>query len=192
MNARTCRQCGVQFSASHPRKVFCDRRCLSRWHGERRSRDRRLTEADHTRRAARGIRRLGGSYATTCLECQSEFEYVVAQGRRPQLCSATCKGRRRRRLELREKYGIELEHYESLWESQTGVCAICSGNLLRGSDKYAAVDHDHQTGQVRGLLCHRCNLALGQFNDDPKLLTLALQYVTATPLRPMNDNRKAG
>jgi hypothetical protein len=66
--------------------------------------------------------------------------------------------------QLRRKYGITIKHYEALLKAQKGVCAIChqvetrrqQGRLTR-----LAVDHDHKTGRVRGLLCTRCNHALG-------------------------------
>lgn len=68
---------------------------------------------------------------------------------------------------LRANFGITPEDYDRMWESQGGVCAIC---CLEGSGRLAgrlmAVDHDHTTGKVRGLLCQRCNHAVGLLHDD--------------------------
>lgn len=70
----------------------------------------------------------------------------------------------------------------ALYEKQGRRCAI-SGIPLRlekGEDsgtKYAVVDHDHKTGQVRGLLCPRINVAIGIFNDDPELLRKTADYI---------------
>jgi len=57
---------------------------------------------------------------------------------------------------------------------QNGVCAICSGV---SKNKSLAVDHNHVTGIVRGLLCDRCNRGLGNFQDSPKYFRRALEYL---------------
>jgi hypothetical protein len=54
------------------------------------------------------------------------------------------------------RYGLTIARYEEMLEGQRGVCAICDG-LPSGKNKSLCVDHDHETGAVRGLLCHRCN-----------------------------------
>ncbi len=72
------------------------------------------------------------------------------------------------------QYGITLTEYEARLKSQNGVCAICGG-----TDKTnLAIDHCHATGNVRGLLCHQCNRALGGFKDDPSILANAIKYLT--------------
>lgn len=67
------------------------------------------------------------------------------------------------------KYGITPEDYDILFEQQGGVCAAC-GQPETHKNQYGvcrlAVDHDHETGEVRGLLCGRCNRALGLLNDE--------------------------
>lgn len=73
------------------------------------------------------------------------------------------------------KYGITKQNYLTLWQAQGGLCSICETPL--GVDKRPAVDHDHVTGKVRGLLCSKCNTGLGQFNDNPDLLLLACDYL---------------
>lgn len=81
---------------------------------------------------------------------------------------------KRREYHLKTTYGLTLLDYEGLVSSQKGRCAICRrpNNALR-------VDHDHKTGQVRGLLCGKCNTALGGFNDSVVLLEHALSYLSA-------------
>lgn len=69
-------------------------------------------------------------------------------------------------------YGLSLEDWHELLDKQNGVCAICGESF----DKLC-VDHDHKTGQVRGLLCDKCNKGLGQFNDDVNKLARAIQYL---------------
>lgn len=65
--------------------------------------------------------------------------------------------------------------YDQLYAQQGGVCGICrkSGN---GRHRLCG-DHDHVTKQIRGLLCHRCNTAIGLFLDDPELLQAAIHYL---------------
>lgn len=74
-----------------------------------------------------------------------------------------------------------------MWDEQLGCCAICKGDLLRSGDKYAPVDHCHVTGRARSLLCIRCNLGIGQFNDDPELLGAAIQYLKSHSLKEVQS-----
>ena len=76
---------------------------------------------------------------------------------------------------LRNKYGLSVEDYAMLFESCGGKCAIC-GTTQFGT-KRPHVDHDHETGKVRGLLCSRCNLGIGYFGDSPELLLEAAAYL---------------
>jgi len=73
------------------------------------------------------------------------------------------------------KFGITPEQYAQLLVEQEHVCAICKGSDSSG--RALAVDHDHTTGEIRGLLCSRCNPGLGQFQDDPTLLQAAIDYL---------------
>ncbi len=80
-----------------------------------------------------------------------------------------------RRSHLKRKYGITPEEYDELLAEQGGGCGIC-GRLPR-DDISLHVDHDHATGAIRGLLCFRCNNALGDFEDDYERLTAAVRYL---------------
>ena len=82
----------------------------------------------------------------------------------------------RRRSHLRKYYGLTLEQYDALLASQGGCCAICE-NPKPEAEKSWHVDHDHQSGKVRGLLCGACNRGLGHFKDNPNLLLAAADYV---------------
>ena len=77
---------------------------------------------------------------------------------------------------LRIGYDLTLEQYNVILKRQKGVCAICENPCPTG--RSLAVDHDHVTGMVRGLLCTNCNNGLGRFQDDKKLLTKAIKYLT--------------
>lgn len=84
----------------------------------------------------------------------------------------------KRKAHLKWKYGITPEQYDKMLATQGGVCAICmkDGSDSRGYSMH--VDHCHDTGKVRGLLCHRCNTALGNLGS-PELLIAALRYLEA-------------
>ena len=75
-----------------------------------------------------------------------------------------------------KKYGITLGMYNAMLVEQSNKCAICKHDQIAGW--YLSVDHDHVTGQVRGLLCYRCNSALGFLREDPILLSRALEYLS--------------
>jgi hypothetical protein len=90
-----------------------------------------------------------------------------------------------RACNLRTKYGLSIDAYASLLKSQKGRCAVC-GTLDPQSRNGAnrpgefAVDHDHETGEIRGLLCNPCNTGLGLFKEDPKRLKKAARYLLQT------------
>jgi hypothetical protein len=71
------------------------------------------------------------------------------------------------------KYGITKEDFDKLFKTQEGKCPICITELK----EEIHIDHDHLTGQVRGILCGKCNKGLGQFNDDIESLTNAIKYL---------------
>lgn len=70
--------------------------------------------------------------------------------------------------------GITIADYDALFEEQNGVCAICGGT---NNTKALAIDHDHETGYIRGLLCDCCNLGIGHFRDNIELLRNAIRYL---------------
>lgn len=88
---------------------------------------------------------------------------------------------RKRANRLVRKYGLTREEYLALHVAQGGVCAICGrAETMRSSGdgvRELAVDHDHETGRVRALLCASCNAGLGHFRDAPALLTAASRYL---------------
>lgn len=180
---RNCRACTAEFTTTHSRKVFCDQTCKSRWHDEHRDTALRSTQRRTRHATVRTVARptrVGDTLQVGCLECLEPFTYEIGtgRGRRPQLCSDECRRSRRRRLEIVDKYGVTLEQYNETWERQGGRCGICkTQDLVRPGDMFAPVDHCHATGRFRGLLCVECNLALGQFHDDPGRLIQALRYL---------------
>ncbi len=90
---------------------------------------------------------------------------------------ATPEGKRANKNQrLQAQFGITLEDFEELLRLQGGRCAICATKESGGSGTFH-VDHDHETGNVRGLLCNTCNLMLGHAKDDSWILTRAIEYL---------------
>ena len=81
-----------------------------------------------------------------------------------------------RKAHLQTTYGLTLEDYDYMLENQNEGCAIC-GTKDTGKWKHFCVDHNHKTGEVRGLLCHKCNLGLGALNDDLDIIKKAIVYL---------------
>jgi hypothetical protein len=86
----------------------------------------------------------------------------------------------RRRLLMKE-YGIALEDYEGILSAQGGRCAICRAapGERGGKNMALAVDHCHRTGRIRGLLCYRCNSAIGLVSEDVGILARCIEYIKA-------------
>lgn len=80
---------------------------------------------------------------------------------------------RSRAYELKHYYGITQVDYDSMLEKQGGVCAICKTK----PEKNLAVDHCHDSKTVRGLLCRRCNSAIGLFDEDLTKMNAAMDYI---------------
>jgi hypothetical protein len=79
---------------------------------------------------------------------------------------------------LKKQFGISLEDYERMAKEQEGLCAICGKKQQEGIRRLA-VDHNHKTKKVRGLLCWGCNGALGKFGDSIEMLKKAIEYLEA-------------
>lgn len=88
----------------------------------------------------------------------------------------------RQKYLLKYTYNISLEDYNTLFNKQNGKCAVClkeetSLDNRGNSIKKLAVDHCHSTGKVRGLLCNRCNTALGLLKEDKEIVNNILNYL---------------
>jgi hypothetical protein len=114
-----------------------------------------------------------GSWCKKCLIAQT------AEKRKDPVQKELWKEYGRRSL-LKNRYGITANEYDLMVSEQNGKCAICNTNTAggRGAGSRLAVDHDHTTGQVRGLLCSMCNQGIGMFKDDTELLRKAIDYLS--------------
>lgn len=98
-----------------------------------------------------------------CKRCHND-QTIAAERRRAPEWRFTAK--------LRREYGLTLEQYLEMLADQGGACAICGTAMA-----CPYVDHDHETGAVRGLLCLNCNTGLGQFKDSENVLEAAAAYL---------------
>jgi hypothetical protein len=81
---------------------------------------------------------------------------------------------------LKKSYGISLERFKEMSESQNGVCAICGKSekrKIRGKITALSIDHCHESGKIRGLLCSDCNRGIGILGDSPERLRAAADYI---------------
>jgi hypothetical protein len=125
---------------------------------------------------------------TRCRECSAAAmnayrtahpDRVAASKRRTHLKHYKTKGRAYR---LKAKYGLTAAEYQELFDAQDGRCAICgeraSGRANNGAvHTELSVDHDHETGRVRALLCANCNKGLGCLGDDADRVQAAADYL---------------
>lgn len=89
----------------------------------------------------------------------------------------TCK-RCRKDIYRRSKYGIGNIEWEEIYNNQEKKCAICKQQFNKESE--AQVDHNHESGQVRGLLCRSCNLGIGHIKENPVFLLSSCKYLLST------------
>jgi uncharacterized protein YbaR (Trm112 family) len=106
-----------------------------------------------------------------CRSCRNAYSREARK--RAKVSNPERIAREKRRARVRS-YGISPEQYDELKMRQGGRCAICGAQPQRELD----IDHCHLTGRVRGLLCNRCNKALGIMDDSAMLLSSAVQYLT--------------
>jgi hypothetical protein len=138
---------------------------------------KRCSKCHKTKKRTSFYKRASGTFRKECKQCRIEAAAKWAK-RNQQIVTKVRKAFHRRNpiwqknYDLKRNYDITIGIYEQLLFEQDLVCAICrriSGTLH--------VDHDHQTGEVRGLLCTKCNLGIGCFVDDPERLLAAAIYL---------------
>jgi len=86
---------------------------------------------------------------------------------------------------MKSRYGITPAKYASMLKHQQGCCKICAVQF--SSEASPCIDHCHDTGKVRGLLCSRCNVGLGYFGDSPDILRRSITYIEGTKMKPTQN-----
>ncbi len=114
---------------------------------------------------------------TQCKSCRTEYNKSPAARASKASYDKTEKGKSNYiRRDLKRNYGMTLEQFNNLlWDQGTG-CAVCGSKDPKGQGRFH-VDHCHTTGRVRGLLCHHCNLGIGNLKDSIEILDKAKAYL---------------
>jgi predicted nucleic acid-binding Zn ribbon protein len=166
----SCAWCDAEIVQVRSDQRFCSAKCADTWHNER-TRVRTL-------RAKKAVPRF-------CEECGGQIS--ANRSMQAIYCSPECttlaqatttpkKSRVTGDYNREYLYGLTPEQYAVMLADQEDRCAICRVDLPGGKGGWH-VDHDHGTGRIRGLLCHRCNLGLGNFQDDANRLQAAYDYL---------------
>jgi hypothetical protein len=168
---RPCKK-GCGYPALKGRQ-FCEWHALMRLSSDEQAAaaNRRLLKVPEGARQSRVSVKFWPEGERWCSGCQSFVPTFYCSGSRCKACSSTASHAKR----LETLYGIDATEYRRIMAKQGGRCAICR-NKPR-SIRFA-VDHDHQTGEVRGILCKRCNHdLLGGGHDDVEVLFRAIEYL---------------
>ena len=159
--------------------------CLCEWTtDEPTKRGIRAAYAEHLAEAR-------ASHVVTCRDCGRQRTPREMSRSKPSICK-TCSTartrawaeanpdeweRHRRKSYLKQKYGITPERYDDMLAAQGGVCAVCGTPPEDPRGYRMHVDHCHDTGRVRGILCGSCNRGMGNFGDDIARLEAAIRYL---------------
>lgn len=142
-----------------------------------------------------------GGFRHQCKACRSAYQRaynktdrakVLVKVRGPQAQKRRSQKRRAhggRELDLKSKYGMTQVQFEAVLTEQGGCCAICRTSNPRGRYNRFHVDHCHETGGIRGLLCHKCNMALGIFGDTLQGVMRVVAYLERPSLHMLNANQ---
>jgi hypothetical protein len=144
---------------------------MSRTNSQKEAKEKGLTHYISQRSCPKcgGYQRYAVSGRCSNLECRRKVE---AEWRRKNPDKVQQRNRKRKM----GYYGLSVDDFDTLMESQNNCCAICKKTCITG--RSLSIDHDHNTNKVRGLLCNKCNQGLGFFNDSIDLLQGAMIYLT--------------
>jgi len=109
-------------------------------------------------------------YRYACKDCEAPRFKKYREDNQEKISSSRLKWNRKR------SYNFPPELFDERFNEQGKICAICKSPNANGRGTFHA-DHNHQTNQPRGILCHNCNVALGNFKDNPELLQAAIEYL---------------
>jgi hypothetical protein len=158
----TCLYCGEEFpnpARRGPDRKFCSPHHKAKWWQEEKRRQQELADPRRCAKCGGTVAHLTG--LPVCSKCRVDDR---ERGYR-------------RAVSLKSLYGLTQDDYDQLLELQYGRCAICRTDKPGGGAGRWHIDHDHETGHVRGLLCNGCNVGIGFLQEDPEILMAAARYV---------------
>ncbi len=150
---KNCKICLVEFTPISNNQKYCDK----------------------CRKQANNLKRI--AYYQNNRQKYAIFEERYRQQNRQKIRDYHRQNRQKiRETTLKRRYDITIASYNKMFQEQNGRCGIC-GRHQSGLKRNLCVDHNHESGRIRGLLCHRCNTAIGMLEDDTKILQKATKYL---------------
>lgn len=160
----TCQFCGKEFTttyslASRPSgpPKFCNQDCYRAYRTSTKKNRLRKPATCHPDRPHVGLGLCGPCYGQQHRKTHKE-DYLLSA----------------RRYNLKKSYGLSEEDYHKMYDSQQGICPICESHFERW---FLGVDHSHETGKIRDLLCQQCNSGLGCYQDSVETMKKAVAYL---------------
>jgi hypothetical protein len=177
--ARSCRVCYLTDERVHPKRL-----CSCGGRKAKRSENCRKCWLQSRADEALRLRQQPERCCTKCRNILPVADFVKDGEQRTARCKTCQRAFRKTRAgfwiklrhRLRKQFGITVDDYMTLWNLQGGRCAVCF-ERLELHDKDTHLDHCHSSGQIRGLLCRRCNHAAGFANDSPSTLRRLAAYL---------------
>lgn len=182
---KTCNLCGVKYKSPTSLSRFCSDKCSQRAKylknrspeivtGKKMALRGKPQSPEHIKKRMDSAINALKSNPRNCVKCNEEY---IPTSPAQKYCSGRCWQAVNRKPRSNRLYYNKVE-YDKFYQLQNGKCAICgveSGSGNRG-DKLA-LDHCHSTQKLRGLLCHRCNTAIGLFKDNTQIIESAIKYL---------------
>lgn len=173
---RDCEECPAKIEARRANKRLCDD-CIKRHNRERNKANYQPVRHSLTCQKCGDpfeSARLEAQYCPPCRQevaSQQRREWLDRDGNRERR-NQNSKDNRYSRAHSLKQYGLTLDEWDRMVEAVDGKCEICGH-----ADEALCVDHDHETGRIRGVLCRSCNRAIGQLGDSAEHLRRALEYL---------------
>ena len=187
LTEKECPRCFKNFFPKHPRTVYCGSNICNKINWQQQYKKNSATYNRQTKLPKKN-----------CVICHKEFQPYSLSNKG--VCgNIDCRYEQRkiynnihrgrmgkaagRKSKIMWNYGLTIEQIEQIEKDQNHCCKICgkheslNGKDKRGNRKKLSIDHDHTTGQIRGMLCTDCNTALGQFCDNIDVLQKAIVYI---------------
>jgi uncharacterized OB-fold protein len=185
-----CVSCGTTFFPSNVSQKYCHRACASKTKEIRRKQRHLLANKKriclHCSQSIEQNRNRNAIYCAGCAKPESRRKAnckccgVLLSPRKRSYCS-DCLGKTKYARNRAAQYNITLHEYRSLvGRGECDICHVALKERMPSSDRYSEVghiDHDHETGVVRGYLCRYCNHMIGNAMDDPARLNQAIKYL---------------